>query len=117
MGWKISRFASSLVSLLRESGTDPAVAADIRLENARDAMLDLLQESLDGKVVRPAVWGKVLYARDIESLWYHRSDVMALLSVHLGENEARRRVTALTPLFKEMQLGRKPGTPDRSDPT
>jgi hypothetical protein len=42
---------------------------------------------------------------------------MALLSVHLGENEARRRVTALTPLFKEMQLGRKPGTPDRSDPT
>jgi hypothetical protein len=42
---------------------------------------------------------------------------MALLSTHLGETEARRRVSALTPLFKEMNLGRKPAgesTPPQS---
>ncbi|MDE2418203.1 MAG: hypothetical protein KGN32_10390 [Burkholderiales bacterium] len=115
MGWKISRFTSSLISLLRDTREEDAAAADNRLENARDAMLDLLSEVMDGQVVRPAVWGKVLYARDIESLWYHRSDVMAILSVHLGETTARARVTALTPLFKEMQLGRKPPAAKRPD--
>jgi hypothetical protein len=115
MGWKISRFTSSLISLLRDTSEEDAAAADNRLENARDAMLDMLSEVLEDQVVRPAVWGRVLYARDIESLWYHRSDFMAILSAHLGESTARARVAALAPLFKEMQLGRKPPAPKRPD--
>lgn len=115
MGWKISRFTTSLISLLRDTSEDDAAAADNRLENARDAMLDMLSEVLDGQVVRPAVWGRVLYARDIETLWYHRSDVMAVLSTHLGETTARARVAALAPMFKEMQLGRKTPAPKRPE--
>lgn len=115
MGWKISRFTSSLISLLRDTSEEDAAAADNRLENARDAMLDMLSEVLTDQVVRPAVWGRVLYARDIESLWYHRSDVMAILSAQLGETTARTRVAALAPLFKEMQLGRKTPAPKRPD--
>ena len=115
MGWKISRFATSLISLLRDTSEEDAAAADHRLENARDAMLDLLSDVLEDQVVRPAVWGRVLYARDIESLWYHRSDVMAILSVRLGESTARARIAALTPLFKDMQLGRKSPAPKRPD--
>lgn len=113
MGWKISRYASSLISLLRDTNEGDSTAAGNRLENARDAMLDLLSEVLEGQVVKPAVWGQVLYARDLESLWYQRSEVMSLLSKHMGETTARERVAALSPLFKEVQLGRKTSAPKR----
>lgn len=45
------------------------------------------------------IWGRVLYAADIQALWYLRSDLMTLLSHPLGETEARTRLAGVTALF------------------
>jgi len=98
MSWKISRFTTSLMGLLRESGQDNSL--DARMEDIREAMLDCLSLVLKDQVVRPAVWAKILHATDIEALWYARSGLMAVLSAHLGETPAREQVQQLTELFR-----------------
>lgn len=45
------------------------------------------------------IWGRVLYASDIQALWYLRSDMMTLLAHPLGETEARSRLATVTALF------------------
>jgi hypothetical protein len=94
----INRFTSSLMGLLRES-EDPSVLED-RLEDIREAMLDRMAVVLEGQVVRPAVWAKVLHAIDVQGLWYQRSAVMHLLSDHMGEAAARAELHAITELFR-----------------
>ena len=42
---------------------------------------------------------RVLYAPDIQSLWYLRSDIFTLLAHVLGENEAHARLVKITALF------------------
>lgn len=98
MSWKISRFTTSLMGLLRESGQD--AAHDTRMEDIREAMLECLSLVLKEQVVRPAVWAKILHATDIEALWYQRSGMMAVLSAHLGETSAREQVQRITEMFR-----------------
>lgn len=98
MSWKISRFTTSLMGLLRESGQDSSL--DDRMEDIREAMLDCLSNVLKDQVVRPAVWGKVMHATDIEGLWFQRSDLMAVLSAHQGETSAREQLNYLTEQFR-----------------
>lgn len=97
MSWKMSRISSSLLGLLRES--DSPADAEQKLENIREEMLECMARFLDGKSVRPAVWGKVLYAKDIQTLWYLRSDVMHMLSQHCGETAASSAIEPITAMF------------------
>lgn len=94
----INRITTSLMALLRES-EDPSAVED-RLEDIREAMLDRMAAVLEGQVVRPAVWAKVLHAIDVQSLWYQRSAVMHLLSSHMGEAAARAELHHITQLFR-----------------
>jgi hypothetical protein len=106
----INRFTTSLMGLLRES-EDPSVLQD-RLEDIREAMLDRMAVVLEGQVVRPAVWAKVLHAIDVQSLWYQRSAVMHLLSDHMGETAARAELHNITQQFRGV-LPDRHFTPER----
>lgn len=96
MSWKKSGFASSLLSLFGESASDDVHGR--RMEAIRQAMLDCLvgvgqQEEL------ARVAGRVLWTRDIQSLWYLRSDVMTVLCRYIGECAARERIQTVTDMF------------------
>jgi hypothetical protein len=76
--------------------------AQSRLEDIREAMLETMSEALEGRVIRPAVWGQVLYAKDIQMLWYQRSDLMAFLSDHYGETMAHQKMAEITREFRDL---------------
>jgi hypothetical protein len=98
MSWKTSRISTSLLGML----WDPSRGAESQnqVEHIREEMLDCMDAFLSDKAVRPAVWSKVQYASDIQSLWFLRSDVMHLLSDYCGETMAAIKVEALTALFR-----------------
>jgi hypothetical protein len=86
------------MGLLRDPGRSTESLAHV--EYIREAMLDCMDLFLDAHAKRPAVWARVEYADDIQSLWFLRSDVMHMLSHHCGETLAATRVDALTALFR-----------------
>ncbi len=95
MSWKLSRFTTSLMGLFRESDTQ----AEGRIEDIRTEMLESIFGVMQGQADRPPVLTKVLYARDVQSLWYHRSDLMSLLSEHHGETRAQEKIARITQRF------------------
>ena len=72
MNWKTSKFASSMLSLLRSG----------------DSVLDASPDH------------RILYGRDVQSLWYVRSDVMNLIAGTHGETLAREQLVMLTDMFR-----------------
>lgn len=86
------------MGLLRDSVRSPESQAHV--EHIREEMLDCMDEFLANKTSRPAVWSKVQYADDIQSLWFLRSDVMHMLSDHCGETLAATKVDDLTAMFR-----------------
>ena len=69
-----------------------------RIKHIRQAMLDSLC-GLGESHQHARVWARVLYAPDLQALWYLRSDVMTLLSHLLGESVAHARLANITFLF------------------
>lgn len=98
MRLKIAKISSSLMSLLRES--EASAAPDVQLECIREDMLELMSPFVEHQVSRPAVWGAVLYANDVQALWYQRTAVMHLLSEHIGEHAAREKLDTVTRMFR-----------------
>jgi hypothetical protein len=96
MSWKRSKFATSFMSLFVEPV--PVRPSAIRVQEVRQAMLDCFQGVPPGPE-QARIWGRVLYASDIQALWYLRSDMMTLLAHPLGETEAQNRLTQVTALF------------------
>jgi hypothetical protein len=100
MGWKFSKFTSSLIGLiglLPESTREASV--ETRTDRIRQAMLDCLSGlSLSRDLQR--VRGRVLYASDPMVLWYLRGDLMTLLSGTRGEVYARTKLAHITALFQ-----------------
>ncbi len=94
----VSRFATSLMNHMGESTSD--LEAEIRVEEIRKAMLGIMIEILDVRTSRPAIWAKVFNVNDIQTLWYLRVDLMALLAEHVGESVARHRLAAVTEIFR-----------------
>lgn len=76
----------------------PAVSAQERIQAVRQAMLSSLGHAPPSEE-QSRVWGRVLYAQDIQTLWYLRSDVMTLLAQPLGESAARAHLGTITALF------------------
>lgn len=73
-------------------------SAESRINEIRQAMLDCLAGVGDSHQVTK-LCGRVLYAQDIQSLWYLRADVMMLLAGPLGETAAKDRVSTITKMF------------------
>ncbi len=115
MSWKFSRFTTSMMGLLRDPDTS---GPDSRLEGVREALLASMLPHIKDLSRQPAVWSKVMYARDAQTLWFHRSDVMAVLCEHLGETQAREAMQGITEMFRGMvpaaQLKPVRRAPDRS---
>jgi len=77
----------------------PAKGPAVSLKEIRQAMLDCLTGLPEGDLLA-RVWIRVLYAPDLQALWYLRSDVMTLMSTRLGESLARERMTPVTSMFR-----------------
>ena len=67
------------------------------LEDLRDAMLAALGDT--GSVRHPLLARQLRFARDAESLWYARSDLMGVLSSLYGELRAREEMNRLSLMF------------------
>ena len=98
MSWKLSHLSSSLMGLLRD--TDASQQSANKLDDIREEMLECLAPYMESKSVRAPVWAKVLYAEDIQTLWYQRSDLMHILSAHCGETAAAQTLERITALFR-----------------
>ena len=68
-----------------------------RLEDIRKAMLQLLDQSPDGQ--NSAIERRVLFAQDLDELWYARPDLMTAVAAVRGEAVARDCLADITRLF------------------
>ena len=98
MSWKISRFSSSLLGLLRDVEVETQAPSQTELIRAR--MMECMADYLDRQCTQRPVWRKVMYAPDIQSLWYLRSEVMHLLCDYCGETLATHKLQTITELFR-----------------
>ncbi len=110
MSWKKSKFASSLMSLFGEPAPDPN--PESRVKDIRQAMLDSLS-GLSESHQLARVWARVLYAPDIQALWYLRSDMMTLLAGLLGESVAHARIKTITRMFTGLLPAAQMARPSR----
>ena len=92
----ISRFSSSFAALLTDQST--IIDVDGRLDDIRDAMLDSLL-ALDDRS-RKDLCQKLERVTEVQTLWYLRSEMMALLASHYGEEVARQKLDVVTELFR-----------------
>ncbi len=68
-----------------------------RLEQIRKAMLDLLEETPHGS--GSAIERRVLFAADLDALWYLRPDLLRAVAQTSGEAAAHNRLSDITRLF------------------
>lgn len=69
-----------------------------RTEDIRSSMLDSLQQGDTTRI--PNLQGRIENARDIQALWFMRSDWMSALSAVQGETAARDHLLALNARFE-----------------
>jgi hypothetical protein len=85
------------MGLLGEPAGKPDSLA--RCAELRSAMLDLVFETVNAEAPYTAIFLKLHQAREVQTLWYLRSDLMMFLSEHVGEAEAMRKLQPVTALF------------------
>jgi hypothetical protein len=110
MSWRKSKFASSLMSLFGES--TPDLSPESRIKDIRQAMLDCLA-GLGESHQFARVWARVLYAPDIQALWYLRAEMMTLLAGLLGEAAAHARLATITDMFSGLLPSAQKSRPNR----
>lgn len=92
-----SQFISSMQGLL---GRPPVDAQDSSfcIEDIRQAMLDSLGD--EGCASYPHIERRVLFAPDLQGLWYLRADMMVALSSLQGEHLASQKIRQITHMFE-----------------
>jgi hypothetical protein len=80
------------------AGGGPAVWGVAGVDGIRERMLASIDASDAQRF--PHVAHRIRYARDIETLWFLRGDLMALLASSHGEAAARGRLAAITGMFE-----------------
>ncbi|WP_332813638.1 hypothetical protein [Ramlibacter sp.] len=111
MRWFKANLRNSLYGLLGHSQPPSASTLDNRLEDIREAMLELIGDS--GSQEFPHLMRRIRYAGEIQGLWYLRGDLMAALAARHGETAAREQVARITGLFKGLL---PPGLATRPSP-
>jgi hypothetical protein len=92
-----SQFISSMQGLLGLSLPEEGRTA-FRIEDIRQAMLDSLGD--EGCASYPHIERRVLFAPDLQGLWYLRSDIMVAISSLQGEVVASQRIRQITGMFE-----------------
>lgn len=98
MAWDTAFLKNSLYSFL---GVDI-----LRVDEGRGQQLDQLRAamlaSLDEVDVNQAaaLQRRMAYAKDVQTLWYLRADLMGVLASHGGETSARAKLDRITLQFK-----------------
>jgi hypothetical protein len=110
MSWKRSRFASSLMSLWGEAA--PVPSAETRIKSIRQAMLDSLTDLRESAQLT-RVQARVLYATDVQALWYLRGDLMNILADVNGESAARAHLVRITGMFNGLLPSAQKSRPSR----
>ncbi|HBH38247.1 MAG TPA: hypothetical protein DDX06_07675 [Curvibacter sp.] len=72
--------------------------SSFRIEDIRQAMLDSLGE--EGCTSYPHIERRVLFAPDLQGLWYLRADMMVALSSLQGERVASQKIRQITHMFE-----------------
>jgi len=92
-----THFISSMQGLLGISSADES-RTTFRIEDIRQAMLDSVGD--EGCTSFPHIERRVLFAADLQGLWYLRSDVMVAISSLQGESEASLKIRQITGMFE-----------------
>lgn len=92
-----SQFISSMQGLLGRPLADEADAT-VRIEDIRQAMLDSLGE--EACASHPHIERRVLFAPDLQGLWYLRADIMVAISSVQGECVANQKIRLITGMFE-----------------
>jgi hypothetical protein len=99
MRWFKPNLRGSFYALFSTSYPSGNTESAAGLEDVRDAMLALIADIGDDAA---QLTRRMRYASDIQSLWYLRGDLMAVLANAIGEAAAREKITSLTDMFREM---------------
>jgi hypothetical protein len=94
---RCSRFASSFAALLSAPNE---LDVNGRTEAIRDAMQEAMSPHIRNTSAMPLIWRIVAVAPDIDSLWYLRSDLSAMLSQYCGERSAQSTLATITEMFR-----------------
>jgi hypothetical protein len=94
------RLRNSFWAMLGRNISEPP---DAVVERVRQAMLIAVDTHCLASAY--AIEDKISYARDINSLWYLRSDLMHAIASAQGEAAAAECVAAITTLFAGYQPG------------
>lgn len=92
-----SQFISSMQGLLGRPPVDENPSS-FGIEDIRQAMLDSLGD--EGCTSYPHIERRVLFAPDLQGLWYLRADMMVAMSSLLGERAASQKLRQITHMFE-----------------
>jgi hypothetical protein len=94
----LTKFATTFAGLLQAS--DASIDAGAQLEDIRHAMLASLSAIPPHTRGLEKTWGAIARAGAAQTLWYLRSDLLALLAAHCGEARARQDLDQITQMFR-----------------
>lgn len=104
MRWTKASLRTSIYNLLGNHApatpVKPQADPEAQTQLVRAAMLESLGDI--GSEAYPDVYRKVIFASDIQSLWYCRSELMAALAGMYGEAQARNSLQKISELFHGM---------------
>ena len=98
MNWIQAGIRKSIKGLFSRSVEISAATLEYRTEQIRETIFLSLGDF--GRKQYPLVCQRLRYAEDVNSLWYLRSEVMAVLSAKQGEKAAKREMLRISKLFR-----------------
>jgi hypothetical protein len=96
MSWLQSKLRTMVGVLIGGPAAPPDSVMHDRIEGIRDCMLEALGSEAPefAYIIR-----RIRYSPDIQSLWYLRGDLMAVLAAKEGEIAAARRIDSISAMF------------------
>ena len=93
-----SRGVPFIVYLIRELGGGPCKPPCRRAP--QDRSIEIVRTRPIPPLVGAALQRHMAYAKDVQTLWYLRADLMGVLASHGGETLARAKLDRITLQFK-----------------
>ena len=92
----VSSLLTTLLGVISQRTSDKPSMSQ-RLEDIRQSMLDSLDEA--GAMPLAYVERCVLFARDAETLWYLRPELLMVIASKRGERAARQKLEQISAMF------------------
>lgn len=96
MSWLQSKLRTMVGALMGDPAQPPDSVLQDRIEGIRDCMLEALGSDAPEFAY---ITRRIRYSPDVQSLWYLRGDLMAVLAAKEGETAAARRVESISTMF------------------